>query len=209
MAPLWLDAAGPSDRARALAAVLRDAGQDGPRPGGLRSVGDHRAARGGRRPTSARSSSCASASACWRSPPISAAGRLEPHQVNPELFIHPPEVDPGRGDPGCGRRPGHHGLRRGLRAAAAGVPAPQGGARRLSRAGRSRRLDDGRRRPDAQARHDRPAGRAAARAAGGAGAAGRRCGAVRSCARAGGQGSSRRATAWSRTASSARTPSRR
>jgi murein L,D-transpeptidase YcbB/YkuD len=93
MAPLWLDQNGPSERARALAAVLRDADQRGLDPedydasiiSGLlaaatpdqRAELDLRLSLGLVEITSDL-----------------AAGRLEPQQVNPELFVYPQDVDP-------------------------------------------------------------------------------------------------------------------
>jgi murein L,D-transpeptidase YcbB/YkuD len=95
MAPLWLGADGPNDRARALAAVLRDAGQDGLDPEdydarvitGLLAAGtpDQRAELELRLSVSLLEITS-----------DLGAGRLEPHQVNPELFIHPPEIDPAK-----------------------------------------------------------------------------------------------------------------
>jgi murein L,D-transpeptidase YcbB/YkuD len=93
MAPLWLDAEGPSARATALAAVLRDADQDGLDPedydarviAGLLAAGtpDQRAELELRLSVSLLEITSDLAS-----------GRLEPHQVNPELFVHPQVVDP-------------------------------------------------------------------------------------------------------------------
>ena len=93
MAPLWLDAEGPSARATALAAVLRDADQDGLDPedydarviAGLLAAGtpDQRAELELRLSVSLLEITSDLAS-----------GRLEPHQVNPELFLHPQVVDP-------------------------------------------------------------------------------------------------------------------
>jgi murein L,D-transpeptidase YcbB/YkuD len=93
MAPLWLDADGPSARATALAAVLRDADQDGLDPEdydasiitGLLAAGtpDQRAELELRLSVSLLEITS-----------DLAAGRLQPHQVNPELFVHPHEVDP-------------------------------------------------------------------------------------------------------------------
>jgi L,D-transpeptidase YcbB len=93
MAPLWLEGSGPSPRARALAAVLRDVDQDGLDPEdydasditGLLAAGTP----DGRAELELR----LSVSLLEITSDL-AAGRLEPHQVNPELFIHPREVDP-------------------------------------------------------------------------------------------------------------------
>lgn len=92
MAPLWLDADGPNARARALAGVLRDADQDGLDPEdydasiitGLlaASTPDQRA----------ELELHLSLSLLEITSDL-ASGRLEPHHVNPELFIYPQEVD--------------------------------------------------------------------------------------------------------------------
>lgn len=95
MAPLWLDANGPSGRAEALAGVLRDAGQDGLDPA------DYDASivtkllstdtPDGRAELELRLSL-----GLLEITSDLASGRLEPQQVNPELFVYPQEVDPGK-----------------------------------------------------------------------------------------------------------------
>jgi murein L,D-transpeptidase YcbB/YkuD len=93
MAPLWLDAEGPSVRATALAAVLRDADQDGLEPEdydasiitGLLSAGT---------PEQRAELELRLSVSLLEITSDLASGRLEPHLVNPELFVYPQVVDP-------------------------------------------------------------------------------------------------------------------
>jgi murein L,D-transpeptidase YcbB/YkuD len=95
MAPLWLDANGPSERARALAAVLRAADQRGLDPedydASIITV-----------LLSAETSEQQAELELRLSLALVeitsdlASGRLEPHKVNPELFVYPQEVDPAQ-----------------------------------------------------------------------------------------------------------------
>jgi L,D-transpeptidase YcbB len=93
MAPLWLDADGPSTRAEALAGVLRNADQDGLDPAdyhasiitGLLSAAT---------PDERAELELRLSLGLLEITSDLASGRLEPQQVNPELFIHPRETDP-------------------------------------------------------------------------------------------------------------------
>jgi len=93
MAPLWLDAEGPTARARALAAALREADRQGLDPEdydastvtGLLAA----ATPDGRAELELRLSL-----GLVEITSDLAAGRVEPNKVNPELFVYPIDVDP-------------------------------------------------------------------------------------------------------------------
>jgi murein L,D-transpeptidase YcbB/YkuD len=92
MAPLWLDAGGPSARAKALAEVLRNAGQDGlePEDYGVTAIG--RLLAGGTPEQLAELELRLSLGLIEITSDL-ASGRLEPKEVNPETFVYPQEVD--------------------------------------------------------------------------------------------------------------------
>jgi L,D-transpeptidase YcbB len=95
MAPLWLDADGPSARAEVLAGVLRDADKEGLDPEDYHAsiITELLSADtpDGRAELELRLSLGLLEMA---SDP--ASGRLEPQTVNPELFVYPQEVDPAK-----------------------------------------------------------------------------------------------------------------
>jgi murein L,D-transpeptidase YcbB/YkuD len=93
MAPLWLDTEGPSARAGALAAVLRSADQRGLDPEDYDAsiiTGLLAAAT----PDQRAELELRLSLGLLEITSDLASGRLEPQQVNPELFVYPHEVDP-------------------------------------------------------------------------------------------------------------------
>jgi murein L,D-transpeptidase YcbB/YkuD len=93
MAPLWLDADGPSPRAETLAAVLRAADQPGldPEHYDASIIADLLTAS---TPEQRAELELRLSLALIEITSDLASGRLEPSEVDPELFIHPQEVDP-------------------------------------------------------------------------------------------------------------------
>jgi L,D-transpeptidase YcbB len=93
MAPLWLDADGPSARAEALAGMLRTADQRGLDPAdyhaaiiaGLLSANS---------PEQRAELELRLSLGLLEIASDLASGRLEPQKVNPELFVYPQEIDP-------------------------------------------------------------------------------------------------------------------
>ena len=93
MAPLWLDQNGPSERARALAAVLRDADQEGLDPGDY-DVSIITGLLAAATPDARAELELRLSLSLLEITSDLASGRLQPQQVNPELFVYPREVDP-------------------------------------------------------------------------------------------------------------------
>jgi murein L,D-transpeptidase YcbB/YkuD len=92
MAPLWLDASGPSARAGALAAVLRSADQDGLDPEDYGVAAIDKLLSGGTPEELAELELRLSLGLIEIVSDL-ASGRLEPIQVNPEIFVYPQDVD--------------------------------------------------------------------------------------------------------------------
>jgi murein L,D-transpeptidase YcbB/YkuD len=92
MRPLWIGAAAASERARTLAGILAAADRDGLEPE------DYGAAAIAARLDATAADDLAELElrlslGLIRFTSDLASGRLEPSKVNPELFVHPPEVD--------------------------------------------------------------------------------------------------------------------
>jgi L,D-transpeptidase YcbB len=95
MAPLWLDAGGPSARAEVLAKVLRDADQDGLDPEDYHASIITELLSAGTPDQRAELELRLSLGLLEMTSDL-ASGRLEPQKVNPELFVYPQEVDPAK-----------------------------------------------------------------------------------------------------------------
>jgi L,D-transpeptidase YcbB len=95
MAPLWLDADGPSARAEVLAKVLRDADQDGLDPEDYHASTITELLSTGTPDQRAELELRLSLGLLEMTSDL-ASGRLEPQKVNPELFVYPQEVDPAK-----------------------------------------------------------------------------------------------------------------
>jgi L,D-transpeptidase YcbB len=95
MAPLWLDANGPSPRAEVLAKVLRDADQDGLDPADYHASIITELLSAGTPDQRAELELRLSLGLLEMTSDL-ASGRLEPQKVNPELFVYPQEVDPAK-----------------------------------------------------------------------------------------------------------------
>jgi murein L,D-transpeptidase YcbB/YkuD len=95
MAPLWLDADGPSARAEVLAKVLRDADQDGLDPEDYHASTITELLSAGSPDQRAELELRLSLGLLEMTSDL-ASGRLEPQKVNPELFVYPQEVDPAK-----------------------------------------------------------------------------------------------------------------
>jgi murein L,D-transpeptidase YcbB/YkuD len=95
MAPLWLDADGPSPRAEVLAKVLRDADQDGLDPEDYHALTITELLAAGTPDQRAELELRLSLGLLEMTSDL-ASGRLEPQKVNPELFVYPQEVDPAK-----------------------------------------------------------------------------------------------------------------
>jgi murein L,D-transpeptidase YcbB/YkuD len=95
MAPLWLDADGPSARAEVLAKVLRDADQDGLDPEDYHASTITELLSAGTPDQRAELELRLSLGLLEMTSDL-ASGRLEPQKVNPELFVYPQEVDPAK-----------------------------------------------------------------------------------------------------------------
>ncbi len=93
MAPLWLDAGGPSGRAEVLAGVLRTADQRGLDPADYHASTIDELLSAGAPDQRAELELRLSLGLLEITSDL-ASGRLEPQQVNPELFVYPQEVDP-------------------------------------------------------------------------------------------------------------------
>ena len=93
MAPLWLDAGGPSGRAEVLAGVLRTADQRGLDPADYHASTIDELLLAGAPDQRAELELRLSLGLLEITSDL-ASGRLEPQQVNPELFVYPQEVDP-------------------------------------------------------------------------------------------------------------------
>jgi L,D-transpeptidase YcbB len=93
MAPLWLDAGGPSARATALAAVLRSADQWGLDPEDY-DASVITALLSAATPDQRAELELRLSLGLVEITSDLASGRVEPSKVNPELFVYPQDVDP-------------------------------------------------------------------------------------------------------------------